>query len=109
MRLPAGILEHKIITQLAGVLGPDGETPATPTPDVAAHVEESSKLKVDQRSTSSTAGVEIVASTRVLTQIEDYVPPGSFITTELNGKQQVFNAARYQHSRAPEHAEMWLT
>lgn len=108
MRLPASILEHRVTLEAIGQSGPRGTTPGATRPNIAAHCEESSKLRIDERATGDTAGTEIVASTLVITQLENYMPPGSFITTELNGRQQVFNAKRWKFSSAPEHAEMWL-
>ena len=93
--------------QIAALAGPTGRGTSHAEPVTRrAHVEESQRLVVDERTDSATRGQEIAASFLVITQLEDHVGPGSLIT--VRGKsRQVIRSARFDHRHAPEHAEHW--
>jgi hypothetical protein len=79
---------------------------------VHALVVDKAELVVDQRSEADTYGTQIVASTQVLLQPEDWAPVGSRVTvqkgTERERVLEVVVAAHLEHSRAPSQAQLWL-
>ena len=109
-RLREKHLPHRAdITRLTGE-GAEGETWAT-TLDRPAYVEQKSKLVVDRRTTSTTAGQEVTASTFVVLLTEDDVLPRSTITvfkgTPRERTAEVIDSAFFSHPRAPSHVELW--
>lgn len=106
MRVPGFILTHRVgLIPLEGT-NARGSTFGAELTGKPAHVEERAALKLDERADSDTRGTVITMSVQVITQLENYLPPGSRIT--WNGRTlTVANARRYEHPRAPSNAEMW--
>jgi len=106
MRLPRVMLPHQVdLRALAATTARQGATYADPIRRRGS-VEERSALKIDQRTSSDTAGTEIVMSTVVYLQVEDYLEPGGLI--DYRGKTlTVANARRYEAPLLPSSAELW--
>jgi len=112
-RLRARDLPHRInITRLTGG-GAEGQSWADPVLDRPAYVEQKTRLVVDRRSTSSTAGQEVTASTFVILLADDDVQPGSLVTvwkgSSRERQAEVIDSAFYAHPKAPGHVEVWAT
>ena len=112
-RLRKKHLPHRIIvTRLAGE-GAEGVTYAEPVPDVPAYVEQKSQLVVDRRSSSSTVGQEITASTFVVLLTEDDVLPASKVTvwagTTREREAEVIDSSFFDYPKTPSHVEIWAT
>lgn len=111
-RLHKRHLPHRVIvTRLEGE-GAEGVTYAAPVTDVPAYVEQKSKLVVDRRSTSATAGTEITASTFVVLLTADDVLPASKVTvwagTSREREAEVIDSAFFDYPKTPSHVELWL-
>lgn len=107
-RMPAFLLPDKVtLYPLAAPSGRGGARKDENGRARAALVELRPTLRVDERTDSATAGTEIVMSTRVIVQVEDYQLPGSRIVLDDGTEVQVANARRYRHPNAPSNAELW--
>ncbi|WP_120338128.1 hypothetical protein [Cryobacterium soli] len=111
-RLKAKHLPHRIdITRLTGE-GAEGPVWAAPDLLRPAYVEQKSKLIVDRRSTSSTAGAEVTSSEFIVILTEDDVLPGSQVTvykgTPRERTADVLSSAFFDYPRTPSHVEIWL-
>lgn len=109
-RLRERDLPHRVdLTRLTGE-GAEGETWAT-TLDRPAYVEQKSKLVVDRRTTSTTAGQEITASTFIVLLSRDDVLPRSTITvfkgTPRERTAEVIDSAWFDHPKAGGQVELW--
>lgn len=106
-------LPHRVdITRLTGE-GPEGETWADPDTNRPAYVEQKSRLVVDRRSTSATAGQEITSTTFVALLLEDDAAPGSLVTvwkgTPRERTSTVIDSAYFDYKpKTPNHVELYL-
>jgi hypothetical protein len=113
-RLRKKHLPHRVtIVRLTGE-GAEGETWAEPVGDVPAYVEAKSKLVTDRRSTSATAGTEILAMTKVFLLPGDDVMPRTKITvfpgTPREREAEVIDSAYFDYSKnTPNHTEAYCT
>ncbi|QPZ39702.1 hypothetical protein [Paramicrobacterium chengjingii] len=111
MRLRKRHLPHRVdIAVLVGV-GEAGEVWDTMT-DVPAYVEQKSHLRVDRRSTSSTAGQEITSSTFVALLPDNDVGPKAKVTvwkgTPRERTSEVIDSSFYDYRSTPNHTELFL-
>jgi hypothetical protein len=111
--IPDKFLEHRIdVEPILEVGSSVGRKFGDTLEDVHAIVVDKRKLVVDQRVDSDTKGQQIMASTHVLVQPEDYAPPGSKVTvwkgTPMSRIGVVVATAYAEHSIAPSSAQMWL-
>lgn len=111
-RLRARHLPHRIdITRLTGE-GAEGETWATPALERPAYVEQKSRLVIDRRSTSPTAGQEVTSTAFVVLLAADDVLPRSTVTlfkgTPRERTVEVIDSAFYDYPRTPSHVELYL-
>jgi hypothetical protein len=92
-------------------LGDSAEGPAwgTPVTGVPAVVEQKTRLVVDRRSGSATAGQEVVSTTRVFLLPENEALPRTRITvwpgTARERTSEVITSAWHDHNRTPNHVE----
>lgn len=111
-RLRKKHLPHLVnLTPVAGE-GAEGATAGTPVTGVAAYVEEKTRLVIDRRSTSPTAGKEIVSSALVVLLPENDVPPGTQVTiwpgTARERTAAAVTSAKFDYKRTPNHIELRL-
>lgn len=112
MRLRKKHLPHRIdIERLAGE-GAEGASYEEPDAERPAYVEQKSRLVVDRRSTSETAGQEITSTTFVVVLPEDDTLPGSYVTvfpgTTRHRRTQVIDSAYFDYRGTPSHVELYL-
>ena len=110
-RLRKKHLPHRVnIARLTGE-GAEGETWAT-TLDRPAYVEQKSRLVVDRRSTSPTAGQEVTSTAFVVLLIADDTLPRSRVTvwagTARESTSEVIDSALFDYDGAPSHIELYL-
>lgn len=111
-RLRAKHLPHQVdITRLTGE-GAEGETWADPDVDRPAYVEQKSRLVVDRRSSSPTAGQEITSTTFVVLLLDDDTLPRSTVTvwkgTPRERASEVIDSAYFEYRGTPSHVELYL-
>ncbi|MFD4111618.1 hypothetical protein ACFWWU_36505 [Streptomyces sp. NPDC058650] len=111
-RLREKHLKHRVdIVRLVGESA-EGETWADPVLDRPAYVEQKSRLVVDRRSTSETAGQEITSSTLVVLLLADDALPGSDVTVWKGGPRErtssVIDSAYFEYRGTPSHVELYL-
>jgi len=111
-RLRAKHLPHRIIiTRLTGE-GAEGATWAAPDTGRPSYVEQKAKLVIDRRSTSPTAGQEVMSSAFVVILTDDDVLPGSLVTvwkgTPRESELTVITSALFEYPRTPSHVELYL-
>lgn len=111
-RLRKKHLPHLVtITRLAGE-GAEGETWADPIPDRPAYVEQMSRLVVDRRSSSPTAGQEVTSTTFVVLLLADDTLPRSLVEvwagTPRARTSEVIDSAYFEYRGAPSHVELYL-
>ncbi|WP_213816184.1 hypothetical protein [Glaciihabitans sp. dw_435] len=113
-RLRKKHLPHRVtITRLTGE-GAEGPTWADPVPDIPAYTEGKSKLVIDRRSTSETAGAEVLAATFFVLLTTDDVLPGSKILsaagTPRERTSEVIDSTLFNYNETtPNHVEGWAT
>lgn len=110
-RLRKSHLPHTVsIVRLTGE-GSEGSTWADPV-SAPAYVEQKSRLIVDRRSTSSTAGQEITSTAFVVLLVEDDTLPRSRVTvwagTPREHEAEVINSALLDYKGAPTHVELYI-
>ena len=110
-RLRKSHLPHTIsIVRLTGE-GAEGETWANPV-TAPAYVEQKSRLVVDRRSTSPTAGQEVMSSAFVVVLTKDDALPGSLVTvwagTPRESKTTVITSAYFDYRGTPSHIELYI-
>ncbi|MDJ0337468.1 hypothetical protein [Cryobacterium sp. PH31-O1] len=111
-RLRARHLPHRIdITRLIGE-GAEGQTWGTPELARPAYVEQKSRLVVDRRSSSPTAGQEVTSTAFVVLLLIDDVLPASLVTvwkgTSRERQSEVIDSALFEYRGAPSHIELYL-
>jgi hypothetical protein len=111
-RLRARHLPHRIdITRLTGSSS-EGPTWAAPDLSRPAYVEQKSKLVIDRRSTSSTAGAEVTSSEFIVILTQDDVLPGSQVTVHKGTARErtadVISSALFTYPGTPSHVELYL-
>lgn len=111
-RLRKKHLPHTVDIERMTGAGPEGETWETVT-DRPAYVEQKSRLVVDRRSTSATAGQEITSTTFVALLLEDDAAPGSLVTvwkgTPRERTSAVIDSAYFDYKpETPNHVELYL-
>lgn len=111
-RLREKHLPHRIdITRLTGE-GAEGETWAAPVLARPAYVEQKSRLVVDRRSTSPTAGQEVTSTAFVVLLLVDDVLPRSRVTvwkgTPRERQAEVIDSAYFDYRGTPSHVELYL-
>lgn len=112
-RLRKKHLPHLVnITRLTGE-GAEGETWADPETGRPAYVEQKSRLVIDRRSGSPTAGQEITSTTFVVLLIADDTLPRSTVTvwagTPRERTAEVIDSALFDYRGTPSHIELYLT
>lgn len=112
MRLRKRHLPHRVtIERLQGETA-EGTSYAAPAADRPAYVEQKSRLVVDRRSTSETAGQEVTATTLVVLLPGDDTAPGSYVTvfagTPRRRRSQVIDSALFDYRGTPNHVELYL-
>ncbi|PWC05407.1 hypothetical protein [Agromyces badenianii] len=111
-RLRKKHLPHRV--DIVRLTGEGAETETWADPDLArpAYVEQKSRLVVDRRSTSETAGQEITSSTFVVLLLADDTLPGSQVTVWKGTPRQrtsaVIDSSYLEHRGAPSHVELYL-
>jgi hypothetical protein len=110
-RLRKKHLPHTVtIVRLAGE-GSEGTTWAEPV-TAPAYVEQKSRLVVDRRSTSPTAGQEITSTAFVVLLVADDTLPRSRVTvwagTPREHEAEVLNSALFDYKGTPNHVELYL-
>ncbi|MDN4598457.1 hypothetical protein [Leifsonia virtsii] len=112
MRLRKKHLPHRIDIERLDGESAEGPAYAAPVKDRPAYVEQKSRLVVDRRSTSETAGQEITATTFVVALPEDDTAPGSYVTvfpgTSRHRRTQVIDSALFDYRGTPNHVELYL-
>lgn len=111
-RLRKKHLPHTVDIERMTGAGPEGETWETVT-GRPAYVEQKSRLVVDRRSTSPTAGQEITSTTFVVLLPEDDAAPGSLVTvwkgTPRERTSAVIDSAYFDYKpKTPNHVELYL-
>jgi hypothetical protein len=112
-RLREKHLPHRISLQtLAEETAEGGGGYGTPVPDVPAYVEQKTRLRVDRRSMSETAGQEITSTTMVIVLPQHDVPPRTRVTVwEATGRErtsEVIDSACFDYRGTPNHIELYL-
>lgn len=112
-RLRERHLPHKVnITRLTGE-GAEGETWSDPDLARPAYVEQKSKLVVDRRSSSPTAGQEVTSTAFVVLLIQDDVLPRSTVTvwpgTPRERTAEVIDSALFDYRGTPSHIELFIS
>lgn len=111
-RLREKHLPHRVTFIPLGEETAEGTIPGTPIPDVPAYVEQKSRLKVDRRAASDTAGQEITSTTMVIVLPEDDVPPRTQVTvwagTPRERTSEVIDSAYFDYRGTPNHVELYL-
>lgn len=111
-QLRAKHLPHRVdITRLAAETD-EGEQWAAPAVDRPAYVEQKSRLVVDRRSTSPTAGQEVTSTTFVVLLLADDTAPGSRVRvwkgTARERESVVVDSAYFEYRGTPSHVELYL-
>lgn len=111
-RLRAKHLPHRVdITRLTGE-GAEGEIWAAADMDRPAYVEQKSRLVVDRRSTSATAGQEVTSTTFVVLLLTDDVLPRSRVRvwkgSPRERESEVIDSAYFEYRGTPSHVELYL-
>lgn len=112
-RLRPRDLPHRVDFQPLARDSAEGDVRSALIPDRPAYVEQKSRLVVDRREGSSTLGQQIMATTLVVTLLEDDHPPRTEITvwkgTPRERTSEVVSSERFEYSRrTPNHVEYWL-
>lgn len=111
-RLRPKHLPHRVnITALQGD-GPEGDVWADTHEDRPAYVEQKTRLVVDRRSMSPTAGQEVTSTTFVVLMLDDDCQPRSRVTV-WPGKprertSEVIDSAYFEYRGTPSHVELYL-
>lgn len=111
-RLRKKHLPHRVtITPFLGDQA-EGDAWGTPIPDVPAYAEQKTRLRVDRRTTSPTAGQEITSTTTVVLLPEHDYPPRTRITvwpgTPRERTSEVIDSALGMYNtRTPNHVELY--
>lgn len=111
-RLRAKHLPHRVtIVALEGE-GAEGDIWAAPREDRPAYVEQKSRLVVDRRSTSPTAGQEVTSTTFVVLLLADDTLPRSRVTVwpgmPRERTSEVIDSAYFEYRGTPSHVELYL-
>lgn len=111
-RLRAKHLPHRVTIQPLEGEGAEGDIWGAARTDRPAYVEQKSRLVVDRRSSSPTAGQEITSTTFVVLLLEDDTLPRSRVTvwagTSRARTSEVIDAAYFEYRGAPSHIELYL-
>lgn len=111
-RLRRKHLPHRITLQPISIETATGVEHAAPVPDVPAYVEQKTRLRVDRRSASDTAGQEITSTTLVIVLPEHDVPPRTRVTvwagTPRERTSEVIDSAFFDYRGTPNHVELYL-
>lgn len=110
-RLRKKHLPHRVtITPYLGDTA-EGDEWGTPIPNVPAYVEQRTRLKVDRRAASPTAGQEIVSTTAVVLLPENDVIPRAKVTvwagTPRERTSEVIDSAYGDYRGTPSHTELY--
>lgn len=111
-RLRKKHLPHRVtLTPFLGD-GAEGDLWGTPIPDVPAYVEQKSRLVVDRRSTSPTAGQEVTATTFIVLLPEHDCLPRTKVTvwagTARERTSEIIDSALFDYNeRTPDHVELF--
>lgn len=112
MRLRKKHLVHRVTIERLDGETAEGDVYDAPAADVAAYVEQRTRLVVDRRSTSETAGQEITSTTLVVVLPGDDAAPGSYVTvfpgTNRHRRTQVIDSAYFNYRGTPNHVELFL-
>lgn len=111
-RLRKKHLHHRITLIPLGEESAENTTDGTPIPDVPAHVEQKTRLRVDRRTTSDTAGQEITSTTMVIVLPEHDAQPRTKVTvwagTPRERTSEVIDSAFFDYRGTPNHVELYL-
>lgn len=108
-RLKERHLPHRIILHRFAGEGAEG-IEFTDVPDVPAYVEQKTRIAVDRRPNSGTAGQEVTSTTTIVCLPEHDAVPGSEVTvypgTPRERRSQIIDSALGEYSaRTPNHVE----
>lgn len=111
-RLREKHLPHRVdICRLTGE-GAEGVVWADTVTGRPAYVEQKSRLVVDRRSRSDTAGQEVTSSTFVVLLVADDALPGTKVTvwkgTPRERTSEVVDSALFEYRGTPSHVELYL-
>lgn len=111
-RLRKKHLPHRVTLQALEGEGPEGDIWADAVPDVPAYVEQKTRLVVDRRSGSPTAGQEVTSTTFVVLLLENDILPRSRVTvwdgTSRARTSEVIDSAYFEYRGTPSHVELFL-
>lgn len=111
-RLRKKHLPHRVSVQPLGVETAEGVDYGNLIPNVPAYVEQKTRLRVDRRSTSDTAGQEITSSTMVILLPGQEAPPRTRVTvwagTSRQRTSEVIDSAFFDYRGTPSHVELYL-
>ncbi|GAA3730114.1 hypothetical protein GCM10022239_03400 [Leifsonia bigeumensis] len=111
-RLRAKHLPHLVDVKVLLGETSEGESWSDWIEDVPAYVEQKSKLVVDRRSTSPTAGQEVTSSTFVVVLHDNDLSPRSMVKvwkdTPRERTSEVVTSDYFSYPRAPGHTQAFL-
>lgn len=111
-RLRRKHLPHRVTIRPIGQETAEGVGYGEPVTGVHAYVEQKTRLRVDRRSTSDTAGQEITSTTMVIVLPESDVAPGGQVTvwpgTARERTSTVIDSALFDYRGTPNHVELFL-
>lgn len=104
-RVPSYMLTHQLGVELVEGTNARGDVFGDLF-TIPAHAEDSSELVVDERTTSPTAGTEVMANVYGIVQLDRRIEPGTRITWQ--GKAHIVVRRKHlEHRAAPSHTELW--
>jgi hypothetical protein len=111
-RLRKSHLPHRVAIQPLEGEGAEGDIWGETRTNRPAYVEQRSRLVVDRRAGSPTAGQEITSSTFVVLLLADDTLPRSRVTvwggTSRARTSEVIDSAYFQYKGTPSHVELYL-
>lgn len=112
VRLRAKHLPHRVTIQPLEGEGAEGDIWGDARMNRPAYVEQKTRLVVDRRSSSPTAGQEVTSTTFVVLLLEDDTLPRSRVTvwggTSRARTSEVIDSAYFEYKGTPSHVELYL-
>lgn len=109
VRLKPKHLPHRVLVENITGEGADGPLYG-PAREVRAYTEQRTKVVVDRRAMSPTAGQEVVSSTYLILLPSEQVDPGAIVTvwrgTVRERRSAVLDTAFYDYPGTPSHLEL---
>lgn len=111
-RLREKHLPHRVAIQPLTGEGAEGDIWGPTKTNRPAYVEQKSRLVVDRRSGSPTAGQEVTSTTFVVLLLDDDCMPRSRVTvwggTSRARTSEVIDSAYFEYKGTPSHIELYL-